>query len=519
MPMSESFDYPPTLAVLQVLSAGQLASRWQRSLRLWWLLRSLYGRESLWSASLPHPFRYRDLRAKLFAPTHGIADQAAAASLGENCQGGRCLCQRSLVTLLEAAASLDWEDWKTAMAHQTGMSLSDWEQVMLQAPFAVGHRSIRDDLKALVEMGWLQRTGRGQFARVAPVNWPPLPVPNASLTAPLFSMGETWDLLKVLEEIAFVQPQLSVVIDRLWQRVTQPTAGRLPSSGEKEKRIFIHLDYILSPELQEQVDNLQYDIEQLWQQPDGGVIQFELWMARQERQATVTVYPVCLHYARRAKYLSAYGVDPEGQIAWHNYRLDRIVSERVKVLPWADSQVPPALMAMKKRGQLPTPDYVEGQLAEAWGFNFYLPKAWLLMRFSPWFARGYVDNTDRHPTFARVKHGELRSLIIQHVPSEQQALVQQVVAARSSQDVYYAGWVRLGDINGVMRLRDWRPQGEVIAPWPLRQQMWEEAQQEVATYGERQKAEGRRQKAEGRRQKAEVKALLNGDYSDRDGAD
>ena len=124
----QTFEYPPIPAVLQVLSAGQLASRWQRSLRLWWLLRSLYGRESLWIESLPHPFRYRDLRAKLFAPTHGIADQAAAASLGENCQGGRCLCQRSLVTLLEAAASLDWEDWKTAMAHQTGMSLSDWEQ-------------------------------------------------------------------------------------------------------------------------------------------------------------------------------------------------------------------------------------------------------------------------------------------------------------------------------------------------------------------------------------------------------
>ncbi|NEQ48347.1 MAG: TIGR03985 family CRISPR-associated protein [Leptolyngbya sp. SIOISBB] len=481
--MSESFDYPPSPAVLQALSAGQLASRWQRSLRLWWLLRSLYGQESPWRESLPHPFRYGDLRAKLFAPTHSMADQAAAKSLGEHCQGSQCLCQRSLATLLEAADSLDWADWQAAMAQQTGMRLSDWEQVMLQAPFAVGHRSIRDDLKALVEMGWLQQAGRGQFARIAAVNWPPLPVSNESPTDPLFSREETWELLKVLEEIAFVQPQLNVVIDRLWQRVTHPTAARLPRSGEKEKRIFLHLDYILPPEMQEQVDNLQYDIEQLWQQPEGGVIQFEVWMARQERQTTVTVYPVCLHYARRAKYLSAYGVDPEGQIAWHNYRLDRIVSERVKVLPWADSQVPPALMAMKNRGQLPTPDYVESQLAKAWGFNFYLPKAWLLMRFSPWFARGYVDNTERHPTFARVEYGELDSLIAQHVPLGQQALVQQVVATRSSQDVYYAGWVRLGDINGVMRLRDWRPQGEVITPWSLRQQMRKEAQQEVATYG------------------------------------
>lgn len=60
--------------------------------------------------------------------------------------------------------------------------------------------------------------------------------------------------------------------------------------------------------------------------------------------------------------------------------------------------------------------------------------------------------------------------------------MQRVVAARSPQDVYYAGWVRLGDINVVMRLRDWRPQGEVIAPWALRQQMREEAKQEAETY-------------------------------------
>jgi CRISPR-associated protein (TIGR03985 family) len=235
------------------------------------------------------------------------------------------------------------------------------------------------------------------------------------------------------------------------------------------------------------VDTLQWDIEQIWQRPVGGVVQFEVWMARQERYTTVTVYPVCLHYARRAKYLSAYGVDPEGQIAWHNYRLDRIVTERVRELPWGDAQVPGAIQEMKNRSELPTPEYVEDQLAEAWGFNFYLPKAWLLMRFSPWFARGYVDNTERHPTFARVEYEELRSLITQQVPLEQQAQVQQVVDARSPEDVYYAGWVRLGDINVVMRLRDWRPQGEVMAPWTLRQQMQEEARQEVATYGERQK--------------------------------
>jgi len=32
-----------------------------------------------------------------------------------------------------------------------------------------------------------------------------------------------------------------------------------------------------------------------------------------------------------------------------------------------------------------------------------------------------------------------------------------------------------GDINALMRLRDWRPNGEVIAPLSVRQQLQEEA--------------------------------------------
>ena len=46
------------------------------------------------------------------------------------------------------------------------------------------------------------------------------------------------------------------------------------------------------------------------------------------------------------------------------------------------------------------------------------------------------------------------------------------------------GWLQqVGDINVTMRLRDWRPMGEVIAPLVVRQQMMAEAQQELAGYG------------------------------------
>lgn len=479
--MAERFDYPPTPQVLQGLSGGQLASRWQRTVRLWWLLRSLYGGDSPWCWHLPDPFRYGDLRSRLFAPSHGTADSAAVAVLTAGCKGKGCVCQRSIQALL-AEQVPDWDPaaWQAAMA-QLGL---DPEPLALSArPFAAVHRSIRDDLKALVAQGWLGSAGRGQFRVVPAAQWPRLPTLTPTASGLAFSTAETWELLSALQAIAFVQPNLEVLINCLWEQVTASTdLHRRGWQAEPTRRIFVHLDYILPPEVQERIDTHQAVIEQLWHRPDGGVIQFENFLARQGRTATVTVYPVCLHYARRAKYLSAYGLDPDGRVGWHNYRLDRILSERLRVLPWGDPAIPAALKQLRDCGELPTPADVEAALEAAWGFNFYLPKGWLLMRFSPAFARWYVDDTERHPTFERVSYGEARSRVERYVPPAERAAVLAVLAQRRPQDVYYAGWVRLGDINVVMRLRDWRPQGEAIAPWGLRQQMAQEAQREMAHY-------------------------------------
>ena len=105
--------------------------------------------------------------------------------------------------------------------------------------------------------------------------------------------------------------------------------------------------------MQDKVDNYQEQIEQLWHKPPGGVVQFEYWITATETKVQVTVYPVCLHYLRRAKYLSAYGIDPNNNIAWHNYRLDRIIGKNLKILAW-ESLVPAELKNMWHTGTLPT---------------------------------------------------------------------------------------------------------------------------------------------------------------------
>ena len=136
-----------------------------------------------------------------------------------------------------------------------------------------------------------------------------------------------------------------------------------------------------------------------------------------------------------------------------------------------------------KEGKLPTVEYVEQELEKAWGFNFYLPQDLLIMRFESKFARWYVDDTVRHPTFKPIKYQNLSKLVQKEITDiqDKQKLLN-IIKARSPQDAYYCGWIRNGDINVLMRLRDWRPKGEVIAPISIREKLILEAEQELANY-------------------------------------
>lgn len=482
------FTYPPSPGVLQWLSGGQFASRLLRSLRLWWLLNRLYGAECHWAAELPQPFRYGDLRDRLFAPSHSSTEADSVAAVVAACRGTDCVCQRSLRSfLIHTSLSQSLPEWIHETAQRTGLTPATIEACLDQAPFAVTHRSLRQDLALLVNQGWLTQVPHRGYGCLPASQWPQPPADAVpTLDWMDLSPAQTWQLLHILESVAFVQPNLDVVINTLWERVGQLHSSTAKQNPSLSRRIFLHLDYILSPQAQETVDDLQQQIESLWQTPDGGVIQFETWVAKEQRLARVTVYPVCLHYARRAKYLSAYGLDPFGQVAWHNYRLDRIRSNRLRVLPWGDPEVPAILKQQRKTGTLPTPEWIEQQLEEAWGFNFYLPKALLILRFPSVFAKDYVEDTVRHATFRKIPYADLLSLVAQQIiDGQERRAVLEILRRRSPDDAYYQAWVRVGDVNVIMRLRDWRPQGEVIAPLSLRQQMLDESLQEVNWYQDR----------------------------------
>jgi hypothetical protein len=208
----------------------------------------------------------------------------------------------------------------------TGFNDSEIQELLHECPFATVHRSIRDDLKQLVSLGWLQEVGKGKYRCVERKYLPVIAEQDKSHTPEEFvsrlddcaersvrsdrnlsefnfshlDISQVWELLRALESIAFVQPNLSTIINSLWEQISDrsPTSSLL-LEDEPQQRIFLHLDYIVSLSMQDKVDTYQEQLESLWHKPPGGVVQFDYWIASTEKKVSVTVYPVCLHYLRR----------------------------------------------------------------------------------------------------------------------------------------------------------------------------------------------------------------------------
>ncbi len=295
------FKYPLSAFVLIWLVGSKLAVPLERATRLWVLLQYLYGAEDRISG-LPSPFAYTDLRDRLYSPEHP-ADESGQRQESGFCQDPRCICHRSLQHWVSSV------DVVNDLQKLLGLTDDQLRNELAAHPFAKVHRSLREDLKLLADMGWLTKVRRGSFTLNKRES---LPLPPSGLTGGStledLPVHKTWHLLHVLQSVAFVQPDLDIFTQKIWADLKAAN----PQSFEHQ-RIFIHLDYVLDPEVQEQVDSYQEQLEYLWQQPSAGIIQFDYFVSINEI-ITVTVFPVCLHYVRRAKYLSAYGIDPWGNV-------------------------------------------------------------------------------------------------------------------------------------------------------------------------------------------------------------
>jgi CRISPR-associated protein (TIGR03985 family) len=269
-----------------------------------------------------------------------------------------------------------------------------------------------------------------------------------------------------------VHPDLAAIAENLSQQING------------YQRFFLHVEYVVPKTALDQVDEWQEQLRRLWGKTPIPPILLTFYRAKLNQTLQGIVYPVCIYYVQRAPYLCAWGQLPgevPEAIDWQNYRLDRI--HNLRPLNWTDSQIPRRLQQAFQTQTLPTPDFIQEKMVEAWGFDFYQPSALMVLRFDHWFYEGYIRGTVRHDTFEQVSYARVKQLIQKHTPDTvRRQILLDIWQQRSPEDAYYQAFYRVSDPNVLLRLRAWRPKMEVLFPWELRQQLASEVAQEWQLY-------------------------------------
>jgi CRISPR-associated protein (TIGR03985 family) len=347
--------------------------------------------------------------------------------------------------------------WRQSLQQHDAISDSTLNELLQRRLFAVTRRSLHADLQILTELRWLDR--QGLYYQLVD-NLPARPVNNTL---------ETTNARISAYTLNFLHPDLENIANNFSQQINGI------------QRFFLQVDIVIPPSKIDRVDDWQDELRHLWEQSPVPPVKLRYNSARLGKPIESIVYPVCIYYVRRAFYLCAFGQTAPGQGEWYNYRLDRI--EQITSLKWTNPSIPRSLFEQYQKASLPTPDYIEVQMANAWGFDFYLPAKLMLLRFDRQFHDRYIQGTFRHDTFETVSYQDCQKLIRQHTrEAQQQQTLVKVLQSRSPHDAYYQVYYRDGDRDVGLRLRAWRPFCEVLLPWELRQSMTKEVVAEAQLY-------------------------------------
>lgn len=448
MSLMQLFCDRPHVELLQWLARGSLKQNLPRAIRLWAWLHALYGNDKD-CLQLSEQFTFADWRDAFFSPTHSRGE--AVPDLHDP----GCACARTTAAwIFNSAVGVPEPEWRQSLQQHDAIPNPTLDELLKRRLFAVTRRSLYGDLQILTKLGWLKRRGK-HYHRVHDL--PTRPIDKSLEPARLSAYA-----------LNFLHPDLETIAHSHSRQV-----GGI-------QRFFLQVDYIIPPSTLDRVDDWQDKLKHLWEQTPVPAVRLTYNSARLGLFECI-VYPVCIYYVQRAVYLCAFGQNPARQGDWYNYRLDRI--QQLTPLEWKDSSIPQPLLQRHHQATLPCPDYIEDQMAKAWGFDFYLPSILMLLRFDREFHERYIRDTFRHVTFEPVSYQQAERLIRQRTqqPQQQQALLT-VLHSRPPQDAYYCVYYREGDTNVGLRLRAWRPKGEVLLPWELRQSIAKEVETEFQLY-------------------------------------
>lgn len=441
--------FSPSVELLQWLAKGHLKQNLLRSIRLWVLISFLYG-EAQSEQGLGDRFTFTDWRTVFFSATHPQGEEKP------NLHDTNCACAKTASEwLFDHSAGVIESEWRQTFQQYSHSSDQELDDLLRCQPFAVTRRSLQADLQKLIELGWLQRQEQ-YYLRVSKL--PDCPVVQRS--EPQHHLGA--------HQLNFLAPDVAALVQSFPQEI------------RGIQRFFLHIDYIVAQDIIDRVEDWQERLCRIWADEEVLPVKLSYASSRLGQSLQCVIYPVCVYYAQRAVYLCAFGQTPTRQGEWYNYRLDRI--QKMSPMQWSDPKVPKLLLQHYQKRSLPTPEYIEIEMTKAWGFDFYLPAQPMLIRFNRDFHDRYIQGTFRHDTFTKISYPAAKQLIQQQTSLSEGKALLQILQSRSPQDAYYRVDYRVGDTNVGQRLRAWRPNGEVLLPWRLRQAIAAEVKEEFDLY-------------------------------------
>jgi len=477
----EVFNYPPSIEVLKLLTPGSLKQNLSKAVRLWVILRSLYGDDiDELKLELKEEFTFIQWRNLFFVDgeRQHSRDQVPILHAKE------CHCATKLIDWLFASSlSISKSKWCQSFPKYYSIQPDELENLLLTGTmnssaqnaqksrrfsktlldgrlFSVTSRNLKEyDFESLVALGWLekvthQRTeDKGEYLKVN--------------NFPEFFLNRLQETQVTTDQ--FTNEELSAFNNSL----SQPINGI--------QRFFIHAEYIVHPQLYEQVELLQKQLKNIWAQDKVPLLKLTYESAKLYQDTVdCIVYPVCIYYYQRAPYLFAYGQIPKKnnansweEINWYDYRLDRIIKFEQLQQEVDYTDIPKYFLSKCQGKYPPSPDDIKNEMSDAWGFDIYKPQELLVLRFNQYFYSYYIAGTERDEMFKKISCQQVEKLIKSYTTTElaRQKYLLSTVQSRGEKDIYCQVYYRVNDNNIVMRLRAWGPNVEVILPWDLRQRM------------------------------------------------
>lgn len=511
------FDRPLSVELLQWLARASLRQPdiLSMSIRLWGILRSLYGGidDQLYIKDLGDRFSYPQWRDGFFLDTNNHHCGDAIPQLHH----ANCPCAKTLTDWLfdpnTGMSPSQWEadfnrhyslsaagrdrllnpttwvydpacgqtqaQWRKSLQeryHLTEKELNKLARTVRHPererhknrPFAVSRKSLKKDMNTLVELGWLA---------IEPGNKSQ-------------NNGEKYRKVKQFPSLA-ISGRESIEM----QKTTSLTGEFVPSDLadffenfaqpiNNIQRFFLHVEYIIPSQLYSRVNTLQTQLKQLWSQTPVPPIRVIYRSAKQfQDEFECRVYPVCICYYKRAPYLFAYGEIPQqnaqekSPIGWYDYRLDRIQS--LEAITWQDKGLPIELKPWQTTPK--QPDEVFDRMKEAMGFEFYQSYREMLVWFDPYFYGNYIEGTERASAFQKLSlDGAIQWVATaakrDKLSEKEKQTLRALLKSRSPAHFYLIKY-RVKDNNVIMRLRAWGPKVEVLYPFDLRDRMRSDLQE------------------------------------------